>query len=326
MKEVLSNLLTGILVACAVAVTLLLVRQEIAKRPDAHAQVRIVPEWQEYAKGRQLGSGDGRVAITVFSDFQCSFCGQLASRLDSLVERMPDRLSIFFRHFPMGNLHPKAGGAAIAAECAAAQGRFKQYHNALFAKQDSISVLPWTRYAIDAGVPDTFVFNSCLADSSTLVGIRNDVDAGFALGVKGTPALLVNNQFHYGAPSTARLEALIRNAESADQSPPADRMLRASTGEATTGINAACVQRPSFSTEVVDERGGQAADSTAAQATAPGIRRREVCVGMTRDLVRAAWGLPSTIRQRSREGIQHAEWRYGQTTLFISGDTVHSIR
>src|SRR5205085_2217337 len=86
------------------------------------------------------GPENARVAIVEFSDFQCPFCAQAFRDLRQLMRERPD-VSLVFRNFPLDtscnaqvshSLHPDACLAACAAECAAQQGHFWEYHDALF--------------------------------------------------------------------------------------------------------------------------------------------------------------------------------------------------
>lgn len=325
-KDAFSNLLAGILAICAVVVTSLWIRRELIAPAEQVSEIRIVDNWREFADGgQQLGAPGASVEIIVFSDFQCPYCGSLARRLDTLVANMPGQLSLRFRHYPMRNLHTLAPDAAMAAECASNQGRFKQYHDALFAKQDSIGSVPWTRFAFRAGVPDTNAFSSCMRDSTTVPRIQADIEAGVALGVTGTPAVLVNDQFHRGAPTLARLQELVRAASGAEPRTSKEEASAASPRQqaSRTGDASCTAQR---------EEGAGAAlnlaelESQFGRAAAARILLHQVCIGMRRDMVRSAWGAPLTMNVLTRDGVKLAEWRYRTQVVFLASDTVTDIR
>jgi protein-disulfide isomerase len=108
-------------------------------------------------------------------------------------------VALVYRHYPLP-YHKNAVPAAQASVCAARQGRFEEYHDALFAQQDSLGLIPWTRLASTAGVPDVAEFQSCMQSSVPGSEIERDLQAGTRLGVRGTPAILVNERFISGAP------------------------------------------------------------------------------------------------------------------------------
>ena len=211
-KDFLLNAATVVLAACALVVTGLVVRRELFLTPEAQARPRNVAEWRGYAaEGQRVGPADAPVVITEFSDFQCPFCRLLAERLDTLQARRPGQVAVVFRHFPLPT-HQHAGTAAKASECAAEQGRFKAYHDALFARQDSIGRISWTRFAALAEVPDTAVFAACLARPGNVPAMVRDAKAGHELEVTGTPTFLVNGVRMQGVPPMDSLEAYVDRA------------------------------------------------------------------------------------------------------------------
>ena len=220
-SETLQNVLTGVLVLCALVITGLLVRRELwpAAPPGASPPaVRPVDDWASYASGgHRTGPADARVAIVEFSDFQCPFCARLAPRLDSLRERTPVPVAVVYRHYPLEN-HPHAMAAARASECAAEQGRFKEMHDALFREQGAIGQKSWIAYALAAGVPDSAAFARCLEGGAGSARIRADVAAGDRLGVTGTPTVLVNRYRMVGAPPLDTLLAYV--ARASREAPP----------------------------------------------------------------------------------------------------------
>src|SRR5687767_12598233 len=80
------------------------------------------------------GPVDAQVVVEVWSDFQCPFCARGAERLKQVREKYGDRVRIVFRHSPLP-FHEHARLAAAASMAAHEQGRFWEYHDALFAQQ-----------------------------------------------------------------------------------------------------------------------------------------------------------------------------------------------
>lgn len=196
MNRILANAGTAVLVCCALVITGLAVRRElVAARPVATAytdQVRPVRDWRSYATGNRIGPAGAPVTIIEFSDFQCPYCRVMADRLRALRREHPGRVALVYRHFPL-SYHPYARNAARASICADRQGRFEPFHDALFARQDSLNDALWARLAEVAGVPDRKRFGECLRSDSSLAQVERDVAAGMRLGISGTPAVMVND-------------------------------------------------------------------------------------------------------------------------------------
>jgi len=81
----------------------------------------------EYLKG-EVGA---LVEIVEFSDFECSYCTDVYPIMKGVVEKYGDKVVFEYRHLPLG-FHTYAQKAAEAVECAGAQGKFWEMHNALF--------------------------------------------------------------------------------------------------------------------------------------------------------------------------------------------------
>lgn len=203
-----STLYSGVVITCAVVITALVVRREFfppsAREPGLAAQA--VPNWRAFATtGHRTGAADAPVTMVVFSDFQCPACKVLADQVHTLAERHPGRFSVVYRHFPLPS-HSQALPAARASECAARQGRFAAYHDALFASQETLGYTPWQKFAQTAGVPDVEAFQRCFSEPGRVEQLARDTEDAKRLGLTGTPTLLLNGRRFNGVPPIDVLE------------------------------------------------------------------------------------------------------------------------
>lgn len=74
-----------------------------------------------------------KAILIEFSDFQCPYCAAAAPQVRSFLEQHPE-VAFVYKHLPLQDLHPEAISAAKAAWAAGQQGKFWQYHDALFAQ------------------------------------------------------------------------------------------------------------------------------------------------------------------------------------------------
>lgn len=205
----------GVLAVCAVLMTAALVRREIrAERADRAPPAVTIPDYRAFAVGRVLGGpNDAPVTIVTFSDFQCPICARVASTLSAILAAYPDRVRVVYRHWTLDRIHPYAREAAIAAECAAEQGRFARFHDHVYARQDSLGPIPWVRLAVASGVPDTVAFNRCLVSVAPEARLERDRRDGVRLGVEGTPTMLVNGLVVRGALSRLQFDSIVRGVD-----------------------------------------------------------------------------------------------------------------
>ena len=208
------NIATLVLVVCALTVTGLVVRRELFATPRRTAAASRAPqrvtEWRSVADGgRIMGPANSAVVITEFSDFQCPYCRRLAPTLKQLRSKYVGQVAVSYRHFPLPR-HEHAVAAALASECASEQGRFEEYHDALFQQADSIGKKAWAEFASSAGVANRRAFEQCMSDSTHLSRVNADLAAGQELRVTGTPTVLVNEWRLRGTPALGVLDSIIQ--------------------------------------------------------------------------------------------------------------------
>lgn len=189
---------------CALVLTALVIRRELVRPPQAASVPKAIENWRRYSEGGHwLTSQRGDQPIVIFSDFQCPYCRTLTKLLHSLGMDSRNTRTIIYRHYPLLGQHPEAFRAAVASECAARQGRFRAYHDGLFANQQRVGVGLdiYTEIGETAGLADTRSFLRCMKDSSAMARVQDDMRAAQELGVIGTPAILVDGHLYNGLPS-----------------------------------------------------------------------------------------------------------------------------
>jgi protein-disulfide isomerase len=205
---------TVLIALCAVVSTGLLARRElVANRPEARRSAPWrVNDWQRFARGgHTLGSAGAPVTIVVFSDFQCPYCGILMNQLRTLRQKYPSHISVVYRHFPVPS-HPHAATAARASECAAEQGRFEPFHDALFEERLAIGLVEWTNFAREAAIPDLPRFEECVHSGRPIPALERDAADAQRLQVAVTPTYLVNDLRFQGVQPADSLEGYVQRA------------------------------------------------------------------------------------------------------------------
>lgn len=154
------------------------------------------------------GEPGAPLQLVMFGDFQCPFCLGAQKSLRRVRERLGERLLFGFRHLPIPEKHPLALEAAQASEAAAAQGRFWDYHDALYANQPKLSRETMLALAGDHGL-DAERIDGAIDSGEYLPRIERDLASAAASGATGTPTFFVNGARFYGAYDASSLvEAL----------------------------------------------------------------------------------------------------------------------
>lgn len=223
LRESLSTALVSVAVLCAVVVTVATVRREFfpasGNRTEEPKPVPVA-NWKEFAVGHRFGPADAPVTIIEFADFECPVCRTFTlGPLQAIRNKYPTQVAVVFRHWPL-TYHRFAYASARAAECAGLQGKFEQFHDIAYLKQDSIGLKPFVDYARDIGVPDLPAFNRCNTAASPLPIIEADKVAATNAGGRGTPTIIINGLRLPGAPDSARLGQFVRAALLASHAGP----------------------------------------------------------------------------------------------------------
>lgn len=141
--------------------------------------------------GPRLGPADAPVQIVEFSDFQCPYCAKASAVMKDVVATYGDRINLTYRHLPLEELHPQARPAAQAAACAAEQGRFWEFHDALFADRER-----WANGSFDLVADSAHVgraeLEGCLEAGRGRGAVDADIAAARLVGASGTPAFFIN--------------------------------------------------------------------------------------------------------------------------------------
>lgn len=128
-----------------------------------------------------------------------------------LVAAYGSDLRVVYKHLlAPPTVHPNAQAAAVAAECAHAQGKFWELHDLLF----TTALDDATLLADAQQVPglDVSAWQACLATSAPAARVAADVALGTSLAIPGTPTFVINGQEVVGAVAESNLRFVIDNA------------------------------------------------------------------------------------------------------------------
>jgi protein-disulfide isomerase len=169
--------------------------------------------------GSRHFQGDPNAPITLveFGDFNCGYCGRWAQEVLPRIDEnyiQTGQVRMAYVHFPV--LGPDSMTAAEATECAAEQNRFWEYHNLLYDNQ-GIGFTPanLTDLAGQLGL-ETDAFEECLANFTDRASLEDDIRLAQIMGVRGTPAFLVNGIPLAGAYPYENFEEIIEGLLAGD--------------------------------------------------------------------------------------------------------------
>ncbi|MEI6327215.1 MAG: thioredoxin domain-containing protein [Candidatus Roizmanbacteria bacterium] len=149
--------------------------------------------------------GTGKRVLAEFADLQCPACRTFHDYLKSEMAKDPtfsklirEEYTFVYRHFPLVNIHQHAQIAAQAAEAAGLQGKFFEFVDVAYAKQDE-----WVKsedpreqfknYATDLGL-DTLLFKEDTESAPVKQKIERDIQAGLAANLQATPSFYIDGE------------------------------------------------------------------------------------------------------------------------------------
>jgi protein-disulfide isomerase len=139
--------------------------------------------------GAWAGAADGDVVLVEFFDYACPYCHATNADVDRLLREDP-RLKVVWRELPI--LGPNSQVAAYVSLGAARQGRFRAFHDRMFALGRPTDAI-LAQATADAGVT---------REGETREGhaeLARNFELFRALSVTGTPTFVIGGQVLEGA-------------------------------------------------------------------------------------------------------------------------------
>lgn len=210
-RPTLDTLASAAVIVAAIAVVSSTLRSDRSPVRNTEEPSAFVDDWRSILEyGVRAGDTTLPVKLIEFADFECSFCARHHPAVQQLLQEYSTSVEFVHIHLPLPQ-HRFAVPAARASECAHEQGRFPQMQTALYDYRDSLGFFTWRQFAQAAEVPDSALFDDCMASPRSLVRVDSGQSLGRRLRIAGTPTFVVNGHLvSGGGPDSLRI--LIRSA------------------------------------------------------------------------------------------------------------------
>ena len=153
-----------------------------------------------------IGDQNAKITIVVFSGYECPYCAKFA--LETLPKILQNfSVKVVFKDFPIR----EEVKAHEAANCAGEQGKYWEYHDILFEKQDEWrkNESKFIEYAKELGL-NLSEFEACLDSGKYREEVLEDKEEGIRLGVRGTPTFFINGKMIVGAKPYEEFEKILK--------------------------------------------------------------------------------------------------------------------
>lgn len=179
----------------------------LRKRESAKQLSKVSGDVTTPFPGAVLGNPQGKVTLVEFTDFACTFCRQSVADVEELIAANPD-LRVVVRELPI--LSPHSVSAARMALAAAEQGKYRAFHNAMYAagQPDEATIAA----AAQAAGLDLERARKVAAEPRVEAELARNMELARGLGFSGTPSWAIGDQLLAGAVGKDKLAKAIADA------------------------------------------------------------------------------------------------------------------
>lgn len=175
--------------------------------PAAADAAPAIPDLSRRVEGDPMAMGavDAPVVLIEWFDYRCPFCAAHANRtVPAIVDEYVDAGLVRIEYHDVVLFGDDSFAAAVAGRAAAAQGRFHEYVEALFAAAPDSGHPDMPReklvgFAEQAGVPDIERFTADLDDPGLRQAVIDSTNAARQLGISSVPFFVVADAALAGA-------------------------------------------------------------------------------------------------------------------------------
>ena len=136
------------------------------------------------------GNSNGKVILVEFFDYQCVHCKEMQPFIEKLVSTNPN-IKIIYKEFPI--FGASSNYAAQAALAAAKQGKYVEFHTALFKVNGPLNEAKIEEVAKSVGL-NIEQLKKDMNDPDIKQELSDNYDLAKALSLVGTPSFVMSNK------------------------------------------------------------------------------------------------------------------------------------
>jgi protein-disulfide isomerase len=149
-----------------------------------------------YKEDTPFSSGDGKITLVEFFDYNCSYCRKAFEDVVGLTKEVKD-VRVVLVEFPI--LSEESRVASEAAIASTKQGKYFEYHTALMRHNGRVDGDVAMKVAAEVGL-DVEKLKQDMKAPEVAETIEKNLQLGSSIGVQGTPAIFIGDETIPGAP------------------------------------------------------------------------------------------------------------------------------
>ena len=168
------------------------------------------------ADGQAKGKVDAPVVMVIYSDFACPFCTQFAQNVEPELNKLVKEGTLRIEWRDLAQISETSPLAAQAGRAAAKQGKFWEFHDAVYAAADPKGHPTYTEdslvdFAKKAGVADLSKFRTDMTAAETVKAVSESTDHVHSIGIQGTPFMIVGETYISGYKDADYMTAVVKS-------------------------------------------------------------------------------------------------------------------
>ena len=168
------------------------------------------------ADGQAKGKVDAPVVMVIYSDFACPYCTQFAQNVEPELDKLVDQGTLRIEWRDLAQISETSPLAAQAGRAAAKQGKFWEFHDAVYAAADPKGHPAYTEdslvdFAKKAGVADLSKFRADMTAAETVKAVSESTDHVHSIGIQGTPFMIVGETYINGYQDADYMTAVVKS-------------------------------------------------------------------------------------------------------------------
>ena len=160
-----------------------------------------------------IGPDDADITIVEFFDYNCGYCKKALADLNEVLKD-DDNIRVVFKEFPV--LSPASRTAALWGLAADKQGKYFEFHQELMKHRGNKDEAAMSKVAESVGL-DVDKLKADAGSAETEAILMEMRELGVALGIRGTPGFVINDQVYPGWIPADRMKAEIKKKREAMQ-------------------------------------------------------------------------------------------------------------
>ena len=165
---------------------------------------------------RAKGKADAPVVMVIYSDFGCPYCTLFAQEVEPTLSDLIEDGTLRIEWRDLAQITPTSPLAAQAGIAAGNQGKFWEFHDAVYAAADPKGHPAYTEdslvdFAKKAGVADLSKFRTDMTAAETVKAVSESTQHVHSIGIQGTPFMIVGETYINGYKDADYMTAVVKS-------------------------------------------------------------------------------------------------------------------